>query len=131
MLVASIVIPSSKQLFADCVKVTFCAPMFFTMSVLPPPSWMLRVQFVILAVMGWVGALNRIANLSPPVSSVKSSYFNTDPSRLTTGVRVAPLCEMMRGARLAPAAVFNSVELRTVRFPVISMRDPSTPAVVS
>jgi hypothetical protein len=129
--VASIVIPSKRQLFADWDIVTFCAPMFFTISVFGAPKKTLRVQFVILAVMGCVGALNRIASLFPPVSAVNELYFNTDPSKLTTGVRVAPLCEMMRGARVVPAAVFKREQLRTVRLPVISMSDPSTAAETS
>jgi hypothetical protein len=100
--------------------------MFFTMSVAPPPKKILRVQFVILAVMGWVGASNRIASLSPATSVCRSAYLNTDPSKLTTGVRVAPLFETMRGRRVVPAAIFVSDELRTFRFPVISIITPSS-----
>jgi hypothetical protein len=105
--------------------------MFSTIFVAPPPKKTLIVQLDILAVIGMVAALNLIANLFPPVSVVRSLYLNTDPSKLTTGVRLGPLCTRMRGASVAPAAVFSREQLRTVRFPVISIKDPSSPAVTS
>ena len=98
----SMSLPSKRQLFADCLRVTVAAPMFFTMSVAPPPKKILAVHPVIVAVMGCVVALNRIASLFPPESTVLTSvYLRVELVMTSSGVSVVPLLSMMSGERVA------------------------------